>query len=235
MKRTRLISFFHLFGYALIFISIAIGFVIARKGQAAFLEYLKEDGLVENLTAIFLFLAGAIAVHRCILSIRAGSRLWILMWGLFAFLFFFAAGEEISWGQRIFNFETSPFFQLNNLQHETNLHNLAIGNVKINKLIFSQFLGVVLGFYLIFLKPLAQKFRFFNRLVTLLGIPLPRWEHIIVLIVSLILISKYHLMKAAELREFAFSIIFFLIFLRPANPGENLSFPKKTEVLQQTN
>lgn len=230
MKRNRLISFLHVLGYALIFISIVVGFVIARNGQDAFLEYLKEDGLVENLTALFLLAASGIAVYRCIRAIRGRNRLWILMWGLLAFLFFFAAGEEISWGQRFFNFETPPYFQQNNLQHETNIHNLFIGNVKINKLVFSQIMGVVLGFYLIFLKTLAQKFCFFNRIVQLFGIPLPRWQHIIVLVVSLILIGQYHLMKAAELREFAFSIIFFLIFLHPANPGINLSSRKEMDV-----
>lgn len=227
MKRNRIILILHVLGYAMILIAVVVGFAVARKGQAAFLDYLKEDGLVENLTVIFLLASSGIAVYRSIRGISTGNLLAILLWGLFAILFFFAAGEEISWGQRIFNFETSPFFQQNNLQHESNLHNLVIGNVKINKLIFSQIMGVVLGFYLIFLKPLAQKFSFVNRIVNRFSIPLPRWEHIIAMVISLILISQYHLMKAAELREFAFAVIFFLIFLYPANPELNLSSGKK--------
>ena len=74
MKRNRLISFLHVLGYALIFISIVVGFVIARNGQDAFLEYLKEDGLVENLTALFLLAASGIAVYRCIRAIREIGR-----------------------------------------------------------------------------------------------------------------------------------------------------------------
>ena len=35
------------------------------------------------------------------------------------------AGEELSWGQRIFQWETGEFFIENNAQGETNLHNLA--------------------------------------------------------------------------------------------------------------
>jgi hypothetical protein len=34
------------------------------------------------------------------------------------------AGEELSWGQRIFGWSTPDFFIENNAQHETNLHNL---------------------------------------------------------------------------------------------------------------
>jgi hypothetical protein len=36
------------------------------------------------------------------------------------------------------------------------------------------------------------------------------------MLVSLILCSQYHLKKAAELRELAFAVIMFLIFLCPA-------------------
>lgn len=43
-----------------------------------------------------------------------------------ALLFFFGAGEEISWGQRIFGFHTpEPLAQVNK-QDEMNLHNLSV-------------------------------------------------------------------------------------------------------------
>ena len=41
-----------------------------------------------------------------------------------ALIFIFGAGEEISWGQRIFNVESSEYFLENNAQGETNLHNM---------------------------------------------------------------------------------------------------------------
>jgi hypothetical protein len=140
----------------------------------------------------------------------------LFTWITLAVLFFFAAGEEISWGQRIFNFETSGIFKSNNLQQETNLHNLEIGGVKINKLIFSQFMGAGIGFYFLILRPLSMKWDPLLRLVTLFHIPLPRWNHVAALVVSVILCSQYHLMKAAELRELAFTGIMFLVFLYPA-------------------
>ena len=45
---------------------------------------------------------------------------------LLALLFFFAFGEEISWGQRIFNFETPESLEEFNRQGEFNIHNLAV-------------------------------------------------------------------------------------------------------------
>lgn len=129
--------------------------------------------------------------------------------------FFFAAGEEISWGQRIFNIASSDYFLEKNLQQEINLHNLVVGGIKLNKLIFSQILTAVLAFYILFLRILAQKTRFFNKAVRQFGIPLPRWEHVVALLTGTVLVSQYHLLKAGELREFVFAVVFFLIFLRP--------------------
>ncbi len=216
MKKEQLIKLIHVAGYALALTFIIIGFFVARKGQDAFMEYLKEDGLVENLTALFLISTSGVAVFRCFRIPAEYKTLRLITWITLAVLFFFATGEEISWGQRIFNWKTSEFFDSNNAQHETNLHNLVVGGVKINKLVFSQLMGIVLGFYFILLRPLAMKSRFINRLVNNFSVPLPRWNHVIALVVSLILCSQYHLMKAAELRELAFSIIMFLVFLYPA-------------------
>jgi hypothetical protein len=216
MKKGLLFKVLHVVLYTMVLVFIIVGFFIARKGQDAFMEYLREDGAVENLTFMFLLLSSAVAAYRCFHAPEGVNRLYWLTWIGLALLFFFAAGEEISWGQRIFNWKTSGIFETQNLQHETNLHNLEIGGVKINKLIFSQLMGVMMGIYFVLLRPLAMKAGSVNRLVKLFSIPLPRWNHIVALLVTLVLCSQYHLKKAAELRELAFAVIMFLIFLYPA-------------------
>ena len=220
MKKEQLIRWIHVAAYTLTLVFIVIGFFVARKGQEAFMVYLKEDGLVENLTVLFLSGACGIAVYRCFHPPVAGKSLYLFTWIVLAVLFFFAAGEEISWGQRIFHFQTTGIFESSNLQQETNLHNLEIGGIKINKLIFSQLMGVGIAIYFFLLRPLTTKWNALNRLVHLFHLPLPRWNHLIALIVSVILCSQYHLMKAAELRELAFTVIMFLVFLFPANLKE---------------
>lgn len=84
------------------------------------LEYIcQEDGLVENATAILYFLA-SVAVGKTLL--RGGWRspwLWC-----YALLFLFVAGEEISWGQRVFGIETPAALARSNVQGELNLHNI---------------------------------------------------------------------------------------------------------------
>jgi hypothetical protein len=39
-------------------------------------------------------------------------------------------GEEISWGQRIFNFKTPELFREINVQHEFNIHNIEMFNYR---------------------------------------------------------------------------------------------------------
>jgi hypothetical protein len=77
-----------------------------------------EDGLVENLTFFFaLFAALYILVT---LGARRG-RFWHVTLALGLLLL---AGEEISWGQRIFNIAEPGALDAINKQHELNLHNI---------------------------------------------------------------------------------------------------------------
>lgn len=216
--RKHYLSFFHITGFSMIGLSIILGFIYTLKGQDAFMEYLKEDGVIENLTALFLLSSSALAIWK--VTRLSGKGRWIpfLTWISVALLFFFAAGEEISWGQRIFNFKTTGFFESNNLQHETNLHNLVIGGVKINKLVFSQLLMVMLIIYFVFLPFLSRRLNFFGHLVRFFDLPVPRLQHVIALAVSIGLISFFPYLRSGELNEFAFSVIMFLVFLHPANP-----------------
>lgn len=44
------------------------------------------------------------------------------------------AGEEIAWGQRIFDLEIPDFFARNNIQSEVTIHNLQVGSVRLHGL-----------------------------------------------------------------------------------------------------
>ncbi|MGI9544667.1 MAG: hypothetical protein ACR2MX_15500 [Cyclobacteriaceae bacterium] len=93
-------------------------------------KLVEEDGLIETLGAGAFFLASILCIYcfyaskgrRTKLSLISFRRnVFFLLLGL---LFFVAAGEEISWGQRIFSWETPASWQSINSQKETNLHNL---------------------------------------------------------------------------------------------------------------
>jgi hypothetical protein len=81
----------------------------------------REDNFFENLTAL-LFLFAALFF---LLAFRYTRNLFYLALSI---LFLFGAGEEISWGQRIFGFDPPDYVARHNVQNEFNLHNMEFFN-----------------------------------------------------------------------------------------------------------
>jgi len=100
---------------------------------------------------------------------------------LLAAVFLFAAGEEISWGQRLFNFEVPDIVLAQNLQNEFNIHNLKIFHTRDEHGVFKSglhkwltiermFALFWLGFCV--LTPLAYRFITpLRRLITAINLP----------------------------------------------------------------
>jgi len=114
----------------LVFVILIIPFsVLFLMTPKQIVNYTIEDGLIENLSAIFYFMASIICFYifakfsneekNSFLNTK--RNYFILLLGLFFFVCF---GEEISWAQRIFEFSSPDFFKSFNAQGETNLHNL---------------------------------------------------------------------------------------------------------------
>jgi hypothetical protein len=95
------------------------------------LSLAKEDGLFESLTAIF-FLLASIFFFILFWKSRSGNNLRFfttkrnIFYLLLFLVFFLGFGEEISWGQRIFNLKTPEIIKGINMQGEINIHNLNI-------------------------------------------------------------------------------------------------------------
>lgn len=83
----------------------------------------KEDHFFEWLTAICLFLASLLFLK---VYIETKNILSFLLSGIL----FVGAGEEISWGQRIIDFQTPKSVKVMNVQNEFNLHNLSVFNTE---------------------------------------------------------------------------------------------------------
>lgn len=216
MERKKLISFIELYLGEFLIILVGYGWYLGHAiGVDRFMVYVEEDGLVENLTALFLFLGSQVCLYRVLEYWKTKKPLWIFTNIVLTLLFFFAAGEEISWGQRIFGIESSEFFLEHNKQAETNLHNLMIGDTNLNILIFSQLMLVVLIVYFVFLRPLVSRVAFFRKLAFQFRVPMPKIQHIVIFFVSNIMVLLIGLKKESELHELSFAVIFFLILLNP--------------------
>lgn len=204
--------------YVFLIFVFGLGIYYANSDLQFFDEvYTKEDGFAEYGTAILLLSSSILLFSRFITLFKSKNTLWKVGIFLIATIFLFGAGEEISWGQRIFNVESSEYFLENNAQGETNLHNMVVDGKKVNKIIFSQLLTLVLVIYLIIAPLLYRKFEAIKNLANLFAVPIVKWQHTIAFLVSTGLVALIPSDRKWELYELAFGVIFFLIFLNPLN------------------
>jgi hypothetical protein len=97
--------------------------VLSNTNYQAYVRMLKEDHLIEYLTAGFLFLAGILS-FRLAMKVRKLKILQGCFFVMFSLVCFLGTLEEISWGQRILHIESPEFFMENSDQQEINIHNV---------------------------------------------------------------------------------------------------------------
>lgn len=185
------------------------------------LTYAREDGLVEYATAIFLLVASAILVMNAAALRSRGMRLAVICTAFYALLFFFAAGEEISWGQRIFGWETGETFKEINKQQETNLHNLVVaspwGEFHLAKTLFGPILTTILLLYLVFLPLLYPRVGWIKSLADKFAVPVPGRRHAVLALAASLVIAAIDVSRKWEVYELVFSLLATSIFLLPQN------------------
>ena len=160
---------------SLLFGLIAIFYI--RYGDLENTSFLtKEDGLIENLSALFYLMGFFISL----ISISRNERILLpIVWAALCLLFL---GEETSWFQRVFHYSVS-FIEQRSDQGEFNLHNLKILNssplenlsgefdlkILLNVLINPQILFQI-GFFCYFvIIPLLLHFSKINTLMSSIG------------------------------------------------------------------
>lgn len=115
-----------LFISIVIFVSIFTGLLVFNTKSYDFFS--REDHIIEYLSSFFL-LFSSLFFFRALIYSKKDTPTNKIEWRSFlliilSILFFVAAGEEISWGQRIFNIQTPEYLSHINDQNELNIHNI---------------------------------------------------------------------------------------------------------------
>ena len=108
-------------GYLCLCLNVLLLGSVLAADPSTFETLSREDYWVENLTAVWFLLAGGLLFVTA--SVDPTFHRWLYILGGMAMVF--VAGEEISWGQRIFTFATPDFLMQLNDQGEFTVHNLA--------------------------------------------------------------------------------------------------------------
>ena len=116
--------------YAIIVTYIILGYMTLGWGDQVATLMFDEDRYFENFGAFSLFVSSILFFYAFFLARkhRIGAGIFwgrLLTYLGLALLFFFGAGEEISWGQRIFGIAQPEILAEQNVQDELNIHNLA--------------------------------------------------------------------------------------------------------------
>lgn len=108
--------------------------------------FYEEDGIFEVLTAVFLFISFLAFLFSAKISLQKKLDWKIpflqISLGLFCLIF---CMEEISWGQRIFDFGTVEWAMKINSQNETNVHNIC--NKVLHTIYCLQFLQIIFNIF----------------------------------------------------------------------------------------
>ncbi len=201
----------------LVTLVLLCSFLLLYTNRPAFDRYVAEDNIVEWLTILGLLLGSFVCFARFIKFLRKRSWMFLAITFLLGLMLFVVAGEEISWGQRLLGIEASEYFQKNNLQKETNFHNLVVNGVKINKVVFSIGLIAVLAVYLLLFPLLYRKNTGFKKWIDSWGIVLPQNYQLVAFLLLFIIASLIQHERNPEVLECGTTLLFFLIVRFPLN------------------
>lgn len=145
------------FIFSIFFISIFFLWIVRLWPMDYFFQIVKEDHLIENLQVIVLLVGVALAIYYLVIkkSFKEFNMINLLICIGIVLTFFLLAGEEISWGQRIFNINTPKYLLEHNVQQETTIHNLSSIHGLVEKFYFG--IGLLAVFLFLFREKIKIK------------------------------------------------------------------------------
>jgi len=217
IKTQNSVTIFGIYCGLMLTISI-IPIVYFIDGQI-YRNVVREDQWAEYATALVLLYGSLIISRRLFIrwkAIRFPEKLGFVLMALAMFAGF---GEEISWGQRIFNLQSPDFFINHNLQNETNIHNLKIFDIKLNQWLFTY--GMLMVFLIYFSLPYwIEKHRFIRKIISRYGLYIPKRSHSLVFLLATLLIHTYPVPKVSELWELSFAITMLIVIIEARNQDQ---------------
>lgn len=87
------------------------------------LSHLHSENGPHELVEFFLLVVGFFVCGAYFFKVKSKTRLLNFWFGLAMLCCFYVAGEEISWGQHVWDWATPDYWTTVNDQQETNLHN----------------------------------------------------------------------------------------------------------------
>ena len=121
------------FGYVFFLLNVLALVTVQNLDLDVYRELIREDALLEDLTAFYFLAAGILLFGAAWMQSMRTMRTPRALLLIGSVVMLFVAGEEVSWGQRIFDYATPDLVARKNRQGEFNVHNIKeLGFSKLN-------------------------------------------------------------------------------------------------------
>jgi len=183
--------------FILLLVYMSLSYTVLGLPEPYLDLFIQEDRIFESITSLGFLITAVIlfmALHR---SRKPEHRpenppLKQLSYLFLALIFLVGAGEEISWGQRIFEIATPELMREVNVQHELNLHNLTVFEGKGSLLTVDTLFTLFAFTFILVIPVVAIRFQPFARVVKRL-MPVPNWG------LGLLFLANFILAKLAKI------------------------------------
>lgn len=194
--------------------------IIFLFDEELYLLIIREDGVIEYLTASFLLFA---SIKLFFLFLKIFKKYSVFNFGLLSYslVLFFGFGEEISWGQRIFGIQSPSFFSENNFQGEINIHNMMVMGVDLNRWIFTYVLVLIFTFYFLITPIMYYKNKFPKTIVNRFSFLIPNYLYSSIFLFTTLIINLNLAEKVSEVWECSFAVTIFFICFNSLNKKGN--------------
>ena len=206
--------------YMILMLVLCLIPIIFLFDEELYLLIIREDGVIEYLTASFLLFA---SIKLFFLFLKIYKKYSVFNFGLLSYslVLFFGFGEEISWGQRIFGIQSPSFFSENNFQGEINIHNMMVMGVDLNRWIFTYVLVLIFTFYFLITPIMYYKNKFPKTIVNRFSFLIPNYLYSSIFLFTTLIINLNLAEKVSEVWECSFAVTIFFICFNSLNKKGN--------------
>ncbi len=206
--------------YMILMLVLCLIPIIFLFDEELYLLIIREDGVIEYLTASFLLFA---SIKLFFLFLKIYKKYSVFNFGLLSYslVLFFGFGEEISWGQRFFGIQSPSFFSENNFQGEINIHNMMVMGVDLNRWIFTYVLVLIFTFYFLITPIMYYKNKFPKTIVNRFSFLIPNYLYSSIFLITTLIINLNLAEKVSEVWECSFAVTIFFICFNSLNKKGN--------------
>lgn len=178
-----------------------------------------DDGFFQWMIFYTLLFAGIMCFYRASILKPFRGSVFATSSIIMGIIFLVFAMDEISWGQRVFNFQSSPFFLTHNTKMQTNIHHLVMNGFHLNNIIFTLTIKIVATLYFIVMPfmYIHSKYEKVKSFVNRFAIPLPRYTQTGAYLILAIMVSLIPSELRYNIFEFGFYWILVLMMYNPLN------------------